>query len=106
VEALLFEGYEVRAATDGAAALATIEGWVPHVIVLDLMMPVMDGWAFREAQRQRASVRDVPVVILSASRDLGRAAEALRPAAVLAKPFDVDALLTAVDRCAARSAID
>jgi two-component system chemotaxis response regulator CheY len=103
VESLRFEGYEVRAAADGAAALAVLGQWIPNLILLDLMMPGMDGWAFRDQQRALASVREVPVVVVSASRELSRAAEALHPAAVVPKPFDLDALLATVEQCAAAS---
>jgi CheY-like chemotaxis protein len=103
VESLRFEGYEVRAAADGAAALAVLGRWVPDLILLDLMMPGMDGRAFRDGQRALAAAREVPLVVVSASRDLARAAEALDPAAVVPKPFDLDALLSTVERCAAGS---
>ena len=100
VEALTFEGYEVRAAPEGAAGLLALEGWSPDLILLDLMMPGMDGWRFREEQRARPALRDVPVVIVSASRDLARAADVLHPAAVVAKPFDLGDVIATVQRCA------
>lgn len=101
-ELLAEEGYAVRAAADGQEALALLAGWRPDAIVLDLVMPVMDGWAFRAAQRQRPALRDVPVVVVSASGDLGPPVEALAPAAVLPKPFDIAQLVAAVDRLAGR----
>ena len=48
----MLEGYEVRRARNGREALDILRGWLPRLILLDLMMPVMDGWAFRAAQRQ------------------------------------------------------
>ena len=97
VEALTAEEYDVRAAENGRVALAVLEGWRPDLILLDLMMPVMDGWAFREEQRRRPGVSDIPVILLSASRELSRAREALAPRVALAKPFELDELLDAVE---------
>jgi two-component system, chemotaxis family, chemotaxis protein CheY len=104
VEALAMDGWEVRTASDGADALAVLAGWVPDVITLDLMMPGMDGWAFRAEQRRRPELAGVPVVVLSASRWLAAATEALAPAAALAKPFDLDELLGTLERCADQGA--
>ncbi len=95
-EALTDEGYEVRTAGDGRQALDVLGGWRPHLILLDLMMPEMDGWEFRARQRSRTDVADIPVIILSATRDLAAQAAALGPARVFSKPFDLDALLTAI----------
>jgi CheY-like chemotaxis protein len=60
------------------------------------MMPVMDGWAFRSAQRLDPRIAGIPVVVLSADAD-GRLA-GLAPAAFLPKPFDLDRLLEVVGR--------
>ncbi len=97
-DTLLDEGYDVRLAGNGREALAVLGGWRPDLILLDLMMPVMDGWAFRAEQRRRAGVADVPVVVVSARRDIAAEAERLGAFAVLAKPFDLDD----VSRVAAR----
>ena len=69
-ESLADEGYEVRPADNGRHALALLGDWTPDVIVLDLMMPGMDGWAFRGAQLGRRAVAHIPVIVLSATRDL------------------------------------
>jgi CheY-like chemotaxis protein len=92
--ALADEGYNVRFASGGRAALAMMETWQPHAIVLDLMMPDLDGWAFRAMQLAMPAVADVPVVVLSAVRNVQ--VETLRAAAVLPKPFDLDLLLDTV----------
>lgn len=100
-EALGDEGHEVRAAAHGAAALETLamlDGWEPELLVLDLMMPVMDAFEFREHQRQRDVAPRARVLVLSAARDLGGAAERLAADAYLAKPFGLDEMLTTVDR--------
>jgi CheY-like chemotaxis protein len=67
-EVLQEEGFEVASATDGRAALDQLRtGPAPAVIVLDLMMPVMDGWDFRHNQLQDPGLRDIPVVIVTAA---------------------------------------
>lgn len=100
--ALEDEGYDVRTAPNGREALNTLETWLPHVIVLDLMMPVMDGWTFRSEQRSRGNAAQVPVVVLSAARDVHTHAESLHASEVVPKPFDLEHLLGVVDRLAHR----
>lgn len=95
-EALSLEGYEVTQATDGAHALELIPTVRPDVIVLDLWMPVMDGWAFRRAQR--ASHPEIPVVVLSALNMRDPKLEELSADALVAKPFNLDDLYAAVAR--------
>ena len=100
------DGYDVREATNGAEALKQVCNERPDLIVLDLMMPVMDGWAFVEECRVKAFCEDVPIVVTSASHDLPTTAERLRSFGVrtcLAKPFDVDGLLALVERYAPSS---
>jgi CheY-like chemotaxis protein len=89
------EGYRVARARHGEEALVRVEAQRPDVILLDLMMPVMDGVAFSQALRQRPSFRDVPVVVISADGNPQRAA-AVGAVGYLAKPFDIDALLSQV----------
>ena len=97
-EALADEGYEVRTASNGREALAILREWRPDLILLDLMMPEMDGWAFRVAQRTMPDVSDVPVIVLSATRDLATKARDLEPAQIFSKPFDLEALLGTIER--------
>jgi DNA-binding response OmpR family regulator len=89
-------GLAVRTAEDGQAALDTLDAWRPDLILLDLMMPVMDGWAFREAQRARPAAARIPVIVLSAARGLDANAESLRAAKVIPKPFDLEEVIAAV----------
>ena len=89
------EGYRVCRARHGQEALAQVESERPDIILLDLMMPVMDGVAFSQALRKRPAVSDVPIVVISADGNPQRAA-AVGAAGYLAKPFDIDALLTQV----------
>jgi CheY-like chemotaxis protein len=92
---LAIEGYKAEAVPNGRAALDYLRrGDFPEVILLDLMMPVMDGWEFRRRQREDPRLADVPVVVLSAL-DPSRAAD-LEGAAFLKKPLDFDRLLELV----------
>jgi DNA-binding response OmpR family regulator len=90
------EGYAVRVASNGRAALATLGTWRPDVIVLDLMMPVMDGTAFRVAQRAVAETAQIPIIVLSAIHEVQCRAADLDAAAIFSKPFDLGALLDAI----------
>jgi two-component system, chemotaxis family, chemotaxis protein CheY len=101
------DGYEVYEAINGADAMEQLDERRPDLIVLDLMMPVMDGWQFVEQFRQKSFSSEVPIVVTSASHDLPRTAERLRSLGVrtcLAKPFDVDGLLALVERYVASPA--
>ena len=103
VDALLGEGYRAIAASNGQEALDAVAREIPEVILLDLMMPVMDGWTFAARYHEQRGTADVPIVVLSASRDLPDTAVGLQAHGVracLAKPFDLDAVLGLVERYA------
>ena len=92
------EGFTVTTVCNGAEALRQLRHAWPDVIVLDLMMPVMDGWAFAEACHSLSAPAEIPIVVVSASHGLVQTARELRDFGVracLAKPFDFD-LLTAI----------
>ncbi len=94
VEVLRTEGYRVIHAADGVAALGILaEGEPPQVILLDLMMPNMNGWEFREAQLHDPRLAKIPVVVLSATGERARPIDAAR---VLRKPVTIEDLLRAV----------
>jgi two-component system response regulator MprA len=93
-EALVLEGYEVMEASNGAEALTMLAGSQPDAIVLDLSMPVMDGWEFRRAQL--ASYPKIPVIVLSALDPTNERLGELHADVVIAKPFDLDTLYGAV----------
>ena len=94
------DGYEARSANDGSDALRTLEQWQADVVVLDLMMPVMDGWTFARRMRERWSI---PIVVISAATDLHKHAASVRAADVVPKPFDLDTLLPRIARAASGS---
>ena len=100
VEQLLqIEGYAVASARNGAEALAVLDSLRPDVIILDLMMPVMDGVEFRRRLSEHPA-SDIPVIVISADRDAARKAASMQVDAFLAKPFDLDDLLSTVGRFA------
>ncbi|HUJ24755.1 MAG TPA: response regulator [Myxococcales bacterium] len=91
------EGYRVEMAANGREALEMLSGERPAIILLDLMMPVMDGWQF-VAEMDRRGERAAPLLILSADRAVQGHASKLRADAFLAKPFDLDELLVKVSQ--------
>jgi DNA-binding response OmpR family regulator len=92
---LELEGYQVESAPNGKAALELLDAGSPAcVILLDLMMPVMDGWQFRHEQTQHAALADIPVIVVSAAgQDRIKHIDA---DAYLSKPVDLDELLAQV----------
>jgi two-component system chemotaxis response regulator CheY len=94
------EGYHVVTATNGAEALETLERIDPQLILLDMRMPVMDGWQF--AQAMAARERQFPIIVMTAAQDARRWAREIGAAGVISKPFDVLELLDIVARQVAR----
>jgi CheY-like chemotaxis protein len=92
---LTLEGFRASTVANGREALEYLnQGDKPDVILLDLMMPVMDGWEFRRQQQANADLSKVPVIVLSAL-DQTRAAD-VNAVAFLKKPLDFDRLLELV----------
>lgn len=89
------EGYEVIEAPNGRAALDALEDFRPSLILLDLRMPVMDGWEFARRYRLTPGPH-APIVAFVAALNAVQEAAELETALVLGKPFDLDELLIAV----------
>jgi two-component system response regulator MprA len=99
-DALAAEGYRVTTVVDGAQALDHVRETRPDLIVLDLMIPVLDGWAFIDAYREIAE-DEIPIIGVSANMTTEIAAR-LRKLGVrvcLAKPFDLDELIGCAKVC-------
>jgi CheY-like chemotaxis protein len=93
------EGYQVLLAGDAPSALALLEGGArPGLILLDLMMPGMTGWDFRQIQLQNPNLAHIPVVVLSAMNDLVGRSDGLEAAEVIQKPVTISTLLDVVGR--------
>ena len=92
---LELEGYTVETAENGKRALERLGSGVGACVIrLDLMMPVMDGWQFRQEQIRDAALADIPVIVVSAA---GRERlEKIHANAYLSKPVDLDELLGCV----------
>ena len=92
------EGFEVLTACNGSDALARLHHTQPSVILLDLMMPVMDGVEFRRHQQSLPNLRDIPVVCLSARHDAQQTARLLGVADCIGKPFELETLAAVLRR--------
>lgn len=94
------EGYRVLLAEDGLDALAKLRsgGERPHLILLDLMMPNMDGCGFCAAKQQDAALSPIPVVIVSADSRVSQKAAELGVAGFLAKPVRIGDLVATIER--------
>lgn len=95
-DALKLEGYPVSTAPNGAEALRLVDKENPTMVLLDMRMPVLDGWEFSRELRRRGY--RMPVVVLTAAQNAKRWAEEIGAAGYLAKPFDLDDLLRIVER--------
>ena len=89
-------GYQVRQAANGAEALLLMGHWRPDLVVLDLMMPEMDGRAFLTEQHRVAGFADIPVLIVSAMHDLATLTGGLSAVAIYEKPLELDDFLAGV----------
>ena len=97
-DALQDAGYAVATAMDGFDALDQIDQHPPDAILLDLMMPTMDGWSFLESFRGRSCADGIPVGLLSAAPMLLKTADAWGVQVAIGKPFALEALIGQVER--------
>jgi CheY-like chemotaxis protein len=93
------KGYTVSAASHGAEALAQLQaGSAPCIILLDMMMPVMDGWTFCQETEKDPSLAAIPIVVMSAVARQDPRNAGVRAVEHLSKPINVGKLLSAVER--------
>lgn len=95
-DALLAEGHVVESVSNGQEALLMMRGQRPDVVLTDLMMPVVDGWALVAVMRDDPLLSQIPVVVFSAHRAARETAAALGVEWCLTKPFDLPDLLEAI----------
>ena len=100
-EMLDLEGYAVETAANGRDALAAVERREPRAVLLDMRMPILDGWGFAQALRQRG--QQLPIIVMTAAHDAARWARDLGAQHVVAKPFEITDLLSAVHDCSQAS---
>jgi CheY-like chemotaxis protein len=95
-EVLIDEGYRVRSFANGAEALASLkDDGEAALIILDLMMPVMNGWRFCEEQSRDQELAEIPVIAMSAVADV-LAPPVPRPSRMMVKPVNLERLLEQV----------
>ncbi len=92
--ALEDQGFTVAVAANGAEAMAKLEERPPCLVLLDLMMPIVDGWEVLDRMRADPTLASVPVCVCSAAAGL----ESTRADFVLRKPFGVDAVMEVVEQ--------
>src|SRR3954467_283067 len=93
---LTSEGFHVMAAGGGAEALTLLHSWHPTLVLLDMRMPIMDGWAVARAMQESGS--KVPIVVMTAAERRKKWADEIGAAGHLAKPFLLDDLIACVQR--------
>ena len=96
---LEFEGFSVATASNGLEALRVFELTQPAVVLLDMRMPILDGWGFVRELRARGA--DAYIVVMTAAQDAKRWANEVNAHACLPKPFELQDLLDAVQAPAA-----
>jgi CheY-like chemotaxis protein len=97
VDALNDAGFAVATAADGQDALDQIDQHPPDAILLDLVMPTMDGWSFLECCRGKAATAHIPVGLMSAAPTVRRTADAWGVQVAIGKPFALESLIGQVE---------
>ncbi len=90
-------GIRVVTAANGSDALAKLDSLQPDAMVLDLLMPVMHGWEFMESYVAKTGGKSIPIVVVSVNPALPRSYNRFGVRNVVAKPFDIDRLMDAVE---------
>jgi DNA-binding response OmpR family regulator len=98
-------GFEIAEAENGAEGFEAIQAEVPDCVILDLMMPVMDGFGFLKRVRSIMSIKDVPILILTASEDERNRVRGFQyqADAYMSKPYDLEKLTVQVENLLARA---
>lgn len=98
------EGYSVTSTQNGWDGLTFLRSGSarPSLILLDLMMPVMDGWQFCAEKQRDPGLASIPVVLVSADRDVDQGSAAEVAAVCLQKPLDLEELLQVIERFSAK----
>jgi CheY-like chemotaxis protein len=104
-DALREADFEVEIGANGVEALSLMHRWVPDVVVLDLMMPRLDGSGFTQLMRLNPQFASVPVLLVTAAYGAQQAAEQVGARAWLSKPFELDHLVAEVSRLAAGASV-
>jgi CheY-like chemotaxis protein len=103
-ELLRLEGYDVSCAINGEDALARLSDEPACLILLDLMMPIMDGWEFRRRQQQAPALAAIPFILMSGVEDEAKRSIAGEAVGSFRKPLDIDAVLETIERHCPRAA--
>lgn len=101
---LVVEGYEVATASGGASAITQVRTRPPALILLDMRMHAVDGWTV--AREVRSFAPHIPIVVMTAAEDAARWADDIEANGYLAKPFQLDELLSCVERFTRNSSRD
>jgi len=102
---LKHKGFAATSAANGQEALSYLHGdqALPDLILLDLMMPVMDGATFRHTQRADPALAAIPVVVISAAENIASQAPTLTADAYVPKPIDFDRLAEVIEQYSGQS---
>lgn len=98
---LEFEGYATECVNNGAEGLQVLERVRPKLVLLDMRMPVLNGWQFAQVLKERGIC--VPIVVMTASQDAQAWAKEIEASGYLPKPFDYTDLIAAVEAHMARN---
>ena len=103
-QVLIDEGYDLLSARDGLEAVNCLrKGHRPDVILLDLSMPVVNGWEFRMFQKRDPDLANIPVILITAGDYSQEEVAWLEPSALIRKPLDLPYLLSVIRRYCASS---